>query len=408
MNSPMSAHPDELSAWLRLTLEPNLPPAQARLLLAALGLPQHVFEASVATLAKYLPMPLAVQLHQPPSEEIAARIQATLRWLGLDASGDAETGANHHLLTLADPHYPPALLALHDPPLVLYVNGNLDSLNRPSFAIVGARNATPGGQDNARAFARHLAGQGWSIVSGLAHGIDAAAHEGALLSGDTGGGTVAVMATGIDIVYPAANLKLAHRIAASGALVSEYPLGTPSLPHQFPQRNRIVAGLTRGVLVVEAAKQSGSLITARLAAELGREVFAIPGSIHSPLSRGCHALIRQGAKLVESGQDIAEEMGRPSMQATPYASRPNQETIPDDGLQPDSSTEGPASGEAMPGLDAAQYAPLLKALGYDPVDIDTLQNRCGLPTGELHAVLTQCELAGLATRLADGRWQRNA
>src|SRR5690606_11414069 len=200
----------------------------------------------------------------------------------------------------------------HDPPAVLYVNGRAELLNRPIIAVVGARNATPGGRDNAQAFAQSLAGQGWCIASGLAHGIDAAAHRGALAAGAQAGSTIAVMGTGIDIIYPSANLELAHRIAHEGALVSELPLGTPSVPHQFPRRNRIVAGLAKGVLVVEAARQSGSLITARLASELGREVFSIPGSIHSPLSRGCHALIRQGAKLVESGEDIVEELGQPA------------------------------------------------------------------------------------------------
>ena len=290
MNSHPNASTDELTAWLRLTLEPNLTPGQARTLLAGIGLPQHIYDASVAMLSKFVPTEVATQLHQAATPEVEERIAATLTWL--QAPG-------HHVLTLADPQYPAALLELHDPPLLLYVNGNPNYLQSPCLAVVGARNATPGGKENARAFSQHLAKAGWCIVSGLAHGIDAAAHEGALQAGANGGGTVAVMATGIDIVYPAANLKLAHNIAKHGALVSEYPLGTPSMPYQFPQRNRIVAGLARGVLVVEAAKQSGSLITARLAAETGREVFAIPGSIHSPLSRGCPGVLAHGSLAIE-------------------------------------------------------------------------------------------------------------
>ncbi len=402
MDQYLPASPDELSAWLRLTLEPDLTPGQARTLLAAIGLPQHIYEASAGTLSKYVPAPMAAQMRQDPAPEITERIQATLEWLKTPG---------HHVLTLADPHYPAALLALHDPPLLLYVNGKLECLNRPALAVVGARNATPGGRDNARAFARHLAERGWCIVSGLAHGIDAAAHEGALQAGESAGGTIAVMATGIDVVYPAANLKLAHRIVQHGALITEYPLGTPSMPYQFPQRNRIVAGLAKGVLVVEAARQSGSLITARLATETGREVFAIPGSIHSPLSRGCHALIRQGAKLVESGQDIDEEMGLPASNspaqsmmdmaapgraASVDAAAKRRTEIMESGMEADAQTG------AEPG------DPVLAALGHDPADTDTLQARCGLPADALNAALTQLELDGSIHRLADGRWQRGS
>src|SRR5690606_34456184 len=280
----------------------------------------------------------------------------------------------------------------HDPPAVLYVNGRAELLNRPIIAVVGARNATPGGRDNAQAFAQSLAGQGWCIASGLAHGIDAAAHRGALAAGAQAGSTIAVMGTGIDIIYPSANLELARRIAAEGALVSELPLGTPSMPYHFPQRNRIVAGLARGVLVVEAARQSGSLITARLASELGREVFSIPGSIHSPLSRGCHALIRQGAKLVESGQDIHDELGRP-------------------GSAPSDSRPAPAAGSA-PGGQHALFEPgspealVLNALGHDPVDADTLQSRTGMEISQLGALLLRLELEEAVARLEDGRYQR--
>ena len=375
---------DETAAWLRLTLEPGLGSAQARALLAAIGLPQDIYASSAATLGRYVPAELAAQLRRPACAETQACVERTLKWL-------AEPG--HHLLTLADPAYPAALLDTHDPPTVLYVNGRPELLNQSIIAIVGARNATPGGRDNAQAFAQYLAGQGWCIASGLAHGIDAAAHRGALAAGALAGSTIAVMGTGIDIVYPSANLELARRIAAEGALVSELPLGTPSMPYHFPQRNRIVAGLARGVLVVEAARQSGSLITARLASELGREVFSIPGSIHSPLSRGCHALIRQGAKLVESGQDIHEELGRPH--SAPSDSRPAP-TAAGSGLGGQPALFAPGSAEAQ----------VLNALGHDPVDADTLQSRTGMDISQLGGLLLRLELEEAVARLEDGRYQR--
>ena len=218
------------------------------------------------------------------------------------------------------------------------------------------------------------------MVSGLALGIDAAAHEGALDAGAQGGGTVAVMGTGIDRIYPARHRELAHRIAAHGALVSELPLGAGALPQHFPKRNRIVAGLARGVLVVEAARQSGSLITARLAGECGREVFAIPGSIHSPLSRGCHALIRQGAKLVETAQDITDELG-----GSPLPSRPASRA------------------SAAPPLPAH---PVLEAMGFDPLHLDAIQARSGLDIADLQTQLVELELASRVARLDDGRYQR--
>jgi DNA processing protein len=376
MNQDPRPSAEELAAWLRLTLEPGLTPAQARALLAAIGLPQNIFDASISMLGKQLPTPLAVRLSEPATPEVQQRIEAALQWL--QAPG-------HHLLTLADPAYPAALLTLYDPPPLLYVNGQLDCLRRPALAIVGARNATPGGRDNAQSFARHLARSGWCIVSGLALGIDAAAHEGALQAGEQGGGTIAVMGTGADIVYPAANLQLAHRIAERGAILTEFPLGTPSRPNHFPRRNRIVAGLAQGVLVVEAAQHSGSLITARLAGETGREVFAIPGSIHSPLSRGCHALIRNGAKLVESAQDIEEEMG---------------------GAAGVVRREGATTADATTADNTAAEHPILAALGHDPVSLDSLHARTGLPTAQLLAQLLELELAGRVARLPGGLYQR--
>jgi len=368
---PLTHSHAELSAWLRLSLEPGLGPASAYPLLSALGLPEQIYALGAAALARHVPQDLARQLAAPAPADMQAQIDRSLQWVDLPG---------RHVLTLADPAYPQSLLTIADPPILLYVNGDPAQLSLPALAVVGARSATPGGCDNARAFARHLAGHGWCVVSGLAQGIDAAAHEGALLAGPEGAGTVAVMGTGIDRVYPARHRDLAHRIAEQGALVSELPLGIGALPHHFPRRNRLVAGLARGVLVVEAARQSGSLITARLAGESGREVFAIPGSIHSPLSRGCHALIRQGAKLVETAQDITDELG---------------------GGQP-----APHRGEPAAGAPAEADTPLLRALGYDPMHLDALQARTGLDIAALNAQLLELELAGRVARLDGGRFQR--
>jgi len=383
---------EELSAWVRLSLEPGIGPAHARRLLTAVGLPQAIYAQPAAGLARLATEALARQLKSPPGDSTRKAIDDTLDWLG---------GAGHHLITLADPSYPPALLDTHDPPLLLYVNGNPALLSKPIIAMVGARNASAGGLDNAQAFARYLATQGWCIASGLAAGIDSAAHQGALQAGPAGGGTVAVLGTGIDVVYPPQNRELAHQIAEHGALVSEFPLGTRAVRYQFPKRNRIVAGLARGVLVVEAARQSGSLITARLATDMGREVFAIPGSIHSPLSRGCHALIRQGAKLVESGQDIHDELGAPK-------------TGTDDGAALAAAAPAPAAAASAPtpplhrvehDLDPA-HATVLSALGYDPVHLDILQQRTRLDLATLNSRLLSLELDEIVTRLDDGRFQR--
>ncbi len=367
---PLTQSPEELAAWLRLSLEPNVGSATACQLLAALGLPDQIYAQRATALSRHVPEALARQLAAPMPADMETQVQAALEWV---------QQPGRHVLTLADPAYPQSLLTIADPPILLYVAGDPAFLQGPSLAVVGARNATPGGQENARAFARHLAGNGWRVVSGLALGIDAAAHEGALDAGPQGAGTVAVMGTGIDRIYPASHRDLAHRIAAHGALVSELPLGTGARPQHFPKRNRIVAGLARGVLVVEAAKQSGSLITARLAGECGREVFAIPGSIHSPLSRGCHALIRQGAKLVETAMDITDELGG-GPTPTPPARR-----------------QTPAPAPAHPVLDA---------LGFDPLHLDAIQARCGLETADLQTQLVELELQGRIARLDDGRYQR--
>ncbi|MEO6985952.1 MAG: DNA-processing protein DprA [Paralcaligenes sp.] len=370
---------EELTAWLRLSLERGLGPVQARRLLQEAGLPQNIYAMSSHARAKLLPLELAHQLAAEPTPDTQDTITRTLKWLAAPA---------HHIVTLADPAYPKALLDTHDPPLLLYVNGRVALLDHPIIAMVGARNASQGGIDNALAFAHYLAEHGWCIASGLALGIDAAAHKGALRAGLKGASTIAVLGTGIDVVYPANHRDLAHQIAEQGALVSEFPLGTRAMPYQFPRRNRVVAGLARGVLVVEAAIQSGSLITAKFAAEMGREVFAIPGSIHSPLSRGCHALIRQGAKLVESGADIHDELG-PAHPSVAMPAAPSARTV----SPPPQAVDG-------------NSLQVLNALGYDPVDVDTLQRRTQLGPAALNTCLLELELNESITRADDGRFQR--
>lgn len=287
----------------------------------------------------------------------------------------------NHLLAITEPGYPVLLREIADAPPLLYVRGDPALLSRPQLAVVGSRNPTHGGIDNARAFSAALARAGLVITSGLALGIDAAAHQSALESGGT---TVAVAATGLDRVYPSAHRALAHAIAEQGALVSDFPLGTPPRRENFPQRNRLISGLALGVLVVEAAERSGSLITARLAAEQGREVFAIPGSIHSPLARGCHRLIRQGAKLVETAQDVLEELG-----ALAQVVMTSAELAPPPALDPATAT-------------------VLELVGFDPVDIDTLVARSGLTPGELSSMLLHMELHGLVEARPGGKFQRTS
>ncbi|MFV9474441.1 DNA-processing protein DprA [Advenella sp. RU8] len=415
---------EELQAWLRLTLEPGVGPVTARQLLAVFGLPDQVFAASVGQLMKYLPQKLALQLAAEPVPEIQALIHKTFEWLAKP---------KHYILTLADPLYPKSLLDTHDPPILLYVDGNPELFALPAIAMVGARNATIGGSDNARAFAKYLASQGWCVVSGLAHGIDAAAHEGALEAPAGTGSTIAVMGTGINRLYPAANKNLALRIREQGALVSELPLDTPAVVHQFPRRNRIVAGLSKGVLVVEAAKQSGSLITARLAGEMGREVFAIPGSIHSPLSRGCHALIRQGAKLVETAQDIQEELtGVPGQGIKAGSGRTIKRGMQDPSLDGTTSKmpKKPGQEQELPGMESVEsvqpggIAPaavqnntsdfvlgpeqlhLLERMGFEPLSLDALINDLQIDVAQASSWLLALELGSYVVRLNDGRYQR--
>jgi len=368
--APRAMDEFEQRAWLRLALLEGVSARTVRELLAAFGLPGAIFEAPSAAVARVAGDPVARALRAQSAPDLTDAVERSMRWLQSDAS--------RSLLTLADSDYPPQLLELSDPPPLLYLQGRRDLLGRPALAIVGSRNASRQGEANAEAFAAHLGGCGLTIVSGLALGIDAAAHRGAL---DGEAGTVAVLGTGIDVVYPASNRALTARIAQRGLLLSEYPLGTAAIAHHFPRRNRIIAALARGVLVVEAALHSGSLITARLAAELGREVMAIPGSIHSPVTRGCHRLIRDGARLVESAQDVLEELRMNSS----HGSRP--------------APDAPAT------VDAPD-ASLLQAMGHDPVDLDTLAQRTGLPPGPLSARLLELELTQDVERLGGNSYQR--
>ena len=350
----------ELASWLALNQIPGLGSEGLRRLLQAFGNPANIFAT---------PLHVLKQVVQPAVAEAVARgwDETTLahiaNWLE-----DPQNG----IVTLADPDYPQALLNIPDPPLLLYLKGRRELLNQPALAIVGSRNATPQGLSNAEAFAQAASAAGLCIVSGMAHGIDAAAHRGGLRGP---GSSIGVVGTGLDKIYHAANRELAHQLAQQGALLSEFPLGTPPLAANFPRRNRIISGLSLGCLVVEASLQSGSLITARMALEQGREVFAIPGSIHSPQAKGCHHLIKQGAKLVERAQDILEELGH--------------------------FVTSPARQDALP-----ERHPLFEHLGFDPVDLDSLSQRSGLTIEALSAILLQLELEGCIATLPGGLYQR--
>jgi DNA processing protein len=353
---------ERIRAWVRLHAA-GLPLSVLAALLRAFGGPEGLLEATPAQRRRVVAADAAALLERP---EDASRIAATLGWL---------RGENCTLIAWGDAQYPPSLLQIADSPPVLFCLGRQELLGRPALAIVGSRNATPQGLADAEAFAASLSAAGFAIVSGLAIGIDAAAHRGGL---SQAGSSIAVVGTGLDRVYPAANRALAHDLASRGLLVSEYAPGTPALKHHFPHRNRLVSGLSRGVLVVEATLSSGSLITARLAGEQGREVFALPGSIHSPFARGCHRLIREGAKLIETADDILAEL--------------------------DLSRLGPPRPRSEPSGMAED--PVLAALGYDPADVDTLATRSKLSAAEVSAALTALELDGLVAPIAGGLWQR--
>lgn len=356
--------------WLRLEQADGVGCRSAHALLSAFGSPGAIFSAGRAALSSHLSSGQAQALCAPVTPRLTALVEATLAWL-------AQPG--HHLLTFHDPRYPAALAEIPDPPLLLYVAGRIGMLARPLVAVVGSRNASVQGRLDAESFSAALSGAGLCVVSGLALGIDTAAHEGALRGP---GSTIAVVGTGLDRVYPARNRALAHRIVEHGCIVSEYALGTPPLAANFPRRNRVISGLAAGVLVIEAAAQSGSLITAQMAAEQGREVFALPGSIHSALAKGCHRLIRDGAQLVETVDEVLL-----AMRVSPLTGLTQlKEKASDTRCEAD--------------------AELLDAMGHEPVALDDLLLRLGGDTGELGSRLLDLELAGTIVQLPGGRVQR--
>jgi len=350
----------ELASWLSLSQIPGLGNENLRRLLQEFGSPSVVLATPVAALKQIVRPAIASAISAATTDDFFAPVAAWLK------------DPLNHIITLADSDYPQALLNIPDPPLLLYVKGRLDLLNHSSLAVVGSRNATTQGARNAEAFSQALSEADLCVVSGMAHGIDTAAHFGGLRGK---GSSIAVVGTGLDKVYPAANRDLAHQLAQNGTLISEFPLGMPPLAHNFPRRNRIISGLSLGCLVVEASLQSGSLITARMALEQDREVFAIPGSIHTPQSKGCHALIKQGAKLVENPHDILDELEW-------YTSVKKVEA------------------------DNQDVHPIFAHLGFDPLDIDSLSLRSGLTIEALSAILLQLELNGQVTTLAGGMYQR--
>ena len=392
-------------------MTPGVGNQHARKLLTAFGLPQAIFAQPQLALKQVVSAAIARALQVVP-DNFEAQLQTTWNWLKAGTI-DPATGQNNRVfLTLADARYPSSLLNIEDPPLVLYLQGHVDLIwqldhkenptngalqgkstykhAKDGIAMVGSRNPTPQGLATAHAFAQSFTQAGLVVVSGLALGIDGAAHEGAMegQQNNDEGCTIAVIGTGLDRVYPSKHLALAHRIVQHGLMISEFPLGTPPLPANFPKRNRIISALSLGTLVVEAAVKSGSLITARLASEQGKEVFAIPGSIHSTQSRGCHALLKQGAKLVESAQDVLEEL---RLQLTPPL-------VPPSKLLRTNNT--------ATAIEDVEPDDLVKSLGYDPVSLDALVARTGWDAATLQVRLMELELDGQVARLPGGLYQR--
>jgi len=374
-----------IESWLKLCLIKGVGDESIRRLLVAFGSPAAILSASEMALERIVKKSIGKHIKRGAEP---ARVDAALSWLKDPANS---------IVTLAEPDYPAQLLNIQDPPPLLYFKGNRDLLTRPALAIVGSRNATPQGLSNAEAFAESASNAGFCVISGMALGIDAAAHLGGLRGSAA---SMAVVGTGLDIVYPAKNHQLAHKLAGNGALISELPLGTPAIGRNFPRRNRIISGMSQGCLVVEAALRSGSLITARQALEQGREVMAIPGSIHSPLSKGCHLLIKEGAKLVESIQDILDELNYPADQ---WRQKKNdtQENRAEKMMQ----AQTRQFSAAFPS-DEVEW--LLKCLGHDLIDIDTLCVRSGLTVDSVSAMLLTLELNGYVSCLPGNCYQRTA
>lgn len=411
----------ELAAWLRLALAPGLKPGALRLLLGAFGLPEAILEQAPEALAEIAGEAAARAALAPTGPDFEAQLEAVIAW---------REQPGNQVVTLDDPAYPPALLTMPDPPPLLYIKGRLNLLHTRAVALVGSRSATPQGVEDAERFARELSVAGVTVVSGLALGIDGAAHRGGL---DGIGGTVAVIGTGADLVYPAAHHALARQIAVQGAILSEWPLGTPARAANFPQRNRLIAGLVSGVVIVEAAMRSGSLITARLANEMGRDIFALPGSIHAPLSRGCHRIIKQGAKLVETPDEVLEELGfarraapragssagsahatfwsRAGSGTTPARSAADVDRANPAALKPTEASPADSAGAVLaaappcpPANPEAQR--LLAALGHSPTTLEILATRTEMEYADLQTALLQLELAGQVTMLPGGRFMR--
>jgi DNA processing protein len=404
----------ELQGWLRLLLTPGIGNINARKLLNEFGLPDSLFERGEDEIAKVAGLSLAARLMVQPAG-VAEQLQRCLDWLR-----QSQSGVEHRIVTLGDPLYPAALLDLPDPPIMLWMKGaqrlmlRLQKHDPVALGVVGSRNPSPQGIANAEQFSRTLGDGDVLIVSGLALGIDAAAHRGALR---TTSGTIAVVGTGLDRIYPARNADLARDIAQHGLIISEYPLGTPPRAENFPKRNRLIAGLSRGVLVVEAAVKSGSLITARLALELGKEVMAVPGSIHSPQAKGSHLLIREGARLVESAQDVLEEIrfqpATPPRRIDPaHEAHGAHEAYEAHGVY-EAHEQSPAPQTplslAKP-LSPAKHAhqAVLDAMGYDPVTLEELYARTGEAVGQLQAKLLELELDGHVARQPGAQFQRQA
>jgi len=364
-----------LRAWVALASAHALRARDLHALLSAFGDPEAIVSATASSLSRHVGGEVAEAASRAMRDSPEA-VEAALAWAAEDGN---------HLLTWDDPDYPKPLFDIGETPALLYYKGRRELLQRTGFAIVGSRNASPAGARTAEEFAEALAGAGLTIVSGLAIGIDAAAHRGALAAGPAGGSSIAVIGTGIDRVYPPRNRDLAHRLAGEAGILSEFALGVPPLSRHFPQRNRLISGISRGVLVVEARLDSGSLITARFAAEQGRDVFAIPGSIHSPLSKGCHKLIKEGAKLVESVHDILGEIGLDSAATAAHGS-------------------ASASAAVAPATDASRA--LLGELGFEPKTPDELVARLTWPVERIMTELLALEMAGAVAQMPGGRFQR--
>ena len=369
--------PESLQYWLALNRLKGFGPKTILGLLERFETPQHIFNSSTAELKHAGLTSTAIDQIRNSDQQV----DEDINWL--------EAHPRHHIITLRDPRYPSLLKELNDPPVVLYVNGDPDLLAMPQLAVVGSRSATPGGLDIAREFSHSLAEAGLVITSGLALGIDAAAHEGAL---EATGKTIAVLGTGPDRIYPARHLKLAEQIVDSGTIVTEFVPGITPRKENFPRRNRVISGLALGTLVVEAAKQSGSLITARFAMEQGKEVFAIPGSIRNPQVKGTHALIREGAKLVESVDDIIEDLG--PLFATLFSDQTTEESEAQTGTGSDESFKG-------------EQKLIMESLGYDPVSVNEVVERSGLTASEVSSILLALELEGHISSQVGGMYVKN-